>query len=75
MNFSRIPAVTVLFSDSVAGAKASAMIYSILQTARGNGLEPYAYMRHLLSELPEFQTTEQIESPLPHKIDFKILKN
>ena len=63
-----------LFSDSVAGAKASAMIYSILQTARGNGLEPYAYMRTLLTELPKCQTPEQIENLLPHKIDNKVLR-
>lgn len=62
-----------LFSDSVAGAKASAMIYSILQSARGNGLEPYAYMRHLLTELPKRQSAEQIEKLLPHKIDCKLL--
>lgn len=62
-----------LFSDSVAGANASAMIYSILQTARGNGLDPYAYMRHLLTELPKAQTAAQIEKLLPYKIDFKIL--
>jgi hypothetical protein len=62
-----------LFSDSVAGAKASAMIYSILQTARANGLEPYAYMRYLLTELPKCQTPEQIEILLPHKIDCKVL--
>lgn len=62
-----------LFSDSVAGAEASAMIYSILQTARGNGLEPYAYMRHLLTELPRLQTAAEIEKLLPHKIDFRIL--
>lgn len=63
-----------LFSDSVAGAKASAMIYSILQSARGNGLEPYSYMRYLLTELPLCQSADQIEKLLPHKIDFKILK-
>jgi transposase len=62
-----------LFSDSVAGAKASAMIYSILQTARGNGLEPYAYMRHMLTELPKCQSAEQIEKLLPHKIDCLVL--
>jgi hypothetical protein len=62
-----------LFSDSVAGANASAMIYSILQTARANGLEPYVYMRHLLTKLPQCQTADQIEKLLPHKIDFKIL--
>lgn len=63
-----------LFSDTQAGANASGMIYSILQTARGNGLDPYAYMRHLLTELPKAQTADQIEALLPHKIDFKILK-
>lgn len=63
-----------LFSDSVAGAEASAMIYSILQTARANGLEPYAYMRHLLTELPKSQTIDQIEKLLPHTINFKTLK-
>ena len=63
-----------LFSDSVAGAEASAMLYSILQTARGNGLDPYAYMRHLLTELPKAQTADQIEKLTPHKIDFKILR-
>lgn len=62
-----------LFSDSVAGAEASAMIYSILQTARGNGLEPYAYMRYLLTELPLAKTADQIEKLLPHKIDPKVL--
>jgi len=63
-----------LFSDTQAGANASGMIYSILQTARGNGLDPYAYMRHLLTELPKCQTADQIAKLLPHKIDFKILK-
>ena len=62
-----------LFSDSQAGAKASAMIYSILQTARGNGLEPYAYMRYLLTELPKCQSIDQIENLLPYNIDPKIL--
>jgi transposase len=62
-----------LFSDSVSGAKSSAMLYSILQTARGNGLEPYVYLRHLLTELPKCKTADQIEKLSPHKIDFKIL--
>ena len=62
-----------LFSDTVEGAKASAMIYSILQTARGSGLEPYAYMRYLLTELPNCKTAEQLATLLPHKIDPKLL--
>jgi transposase len=63
-----------LFSDTQAGANASGMIYSILQTARGNGLDPYAYMRYLLTELPKCQTADQIEKLTPHKIDSKILR-
>jgi transposase len=62
-----------LFSDSVGGAKASAMLYSIIQTACGNGLEPYAYLKHVFTHLPASQTAEQIEKLLPHKIDFKVL--
>lgn len=62
-----------LFSDTVAGAKASAMIYSILQTAKANGLEPYAFMRHLLTELPKCKTAEELKRLLPYQIDPKVL--
>jgi transposase len=36
----------------VAGAQASAVIYSLMLTCRACGLEPYAYLRHVLTELP-----------------------
>lgn len=62
-----------LFNDTVDGAKASAMIYSILQTAKANGLDPYAYMRHLLTELPKCKTAEELELLLPYKIDPRVL--
>lgn len=38
-----------LFHDSVKGAKASAIIYSISETAKLNDLRPYFYFRHLLT--------------------------
>jgi len=41
-----------LFADTVDGAKASAVAYSIIQTAIANGLNPYKYLVHLLTELP-----------------------
>ena len=41
-----------LFSNSVAGAEASAVIYSLMLTCRACGVEPYAYLRHILTELP-----------------------
>lgn len=43
-----------LFHDSVKGAEASAIIYSISETAKLNDLRPYFYFRHLLTELPKY---------------------
>ena len=57
------------FSDSVQGAKASANLYSIIQCAKLNGLEPYAYLRHVFTQLPKAQTVEDIEALLPYQID------
>ena len=48
--------------DTVSGAKASAIIYSIVETAKANGLNPYNYFEHLLTEIPklkEFNTPEE----------------
>ena len=40
------------FSDSVKGAQASAVIYSITETAKLNDLNPYYYIEHLLERMP-----------------------
>lgn len=39
--------------DTVAGAKASVIIYSIAETAKANGLKPYDYFENLLTEIPK----------------------
>lgn len=39
--------------DTVNGAKASAMIYSITETAKANQLKPYEYLKYLLTEIPK----------------------
>jgi len=54
-----------LFSDTPAGANASAVIYSLLQTAKANGHEPYIWLRRVLRDLPAAQTVEEIEALLP----------
>ena len=54
-----------LFADSSQGAKASAVCYSIVETAKLNGLEPYEYLHTVLTNLPYAETVEQIESLLP----------
>jgi transposase len=58
-----------LFSASVNGVKASANLYSLIETAKANGLEPYAYLRYLFTELPRAETVEGIEALLPGNIN------
>ena len=58
-----------LFSVSVKGVKASANLYSLIETAKANGLEPYAYLRHLFSELPKAGNVEAIEALLPGNLN------
>lgn len=58
-----------LFSDTVNGAKASATLYSVIETAKANGLEPYAYLRRIIKDLPGAKTLEDIEALLPWNID------
>lgn len=41
-----------LFADTPAGATASARLYSFIETAKANGVEPYAYLKRVFEELP-----------------------
>jgi transposase len=54
-----------LFSDTVHGARASANLYSLIETAKANGLEPYAYLHRVFSLLPAATTVADIEALLP----------
>ena len=58
-----------LFSDSVKGVTASANLYSLIETAKANGLEPYTYLRYLFTELPKAETVDAIETLLPGNLD------
>ena len=57
-----------MFSNSVAGVKASANLYSLITTAKACGLEPYAYLRKIFTDLPKAQTLEDLEALLPGAI-------
>ena len=48
---------------------ASANLYSLIETAKANGLEPYAYLRYLFTELPKAGTVDAIEALLPGRLD------
>ena len=54
-----------LFSASVRGATSSANIYSLIETAKANGLEPYGYLRQVFTELPKATSVDDIEALLP----------
>ena len=54
-----------LFADSVKGAQASANLYSLIETAKANSLEPYHYLKRVFTELPRACTVADIERLLP----------
>ena len=54
-----------LFSASQQGAASSANLYGLIETAKANGFEPYAYLKRVFTELPNATTLEQIEILLP----------
>ena len=62
-----------LFSDSVKGVKASANLYSLVETAKANKLEPYQYLREVFTRLPQADTVKHIENLLPWSLK-KILE-
>ncbi len=57
-----------LFSGTPEGAQASAQLYSLIETAKANKLEPYAYLRYFFKKLPVAETLEDYEALLPWNI-------
>ncbi|HKJ63929.1 MAG TPA: IS66 family transposase [Desulfopila sp.] len=57
-----------LFSGTAEGAEASSLLYSLIETAKANGLEPYAYLRHVFEQIPMATTLEDYEKLLPWNI-------
>ncbi len=53
--------------EAAGGAQASAMLYSLIETAKANGLTPFNYLHHLLTEIPS--DSENIERLLPWNVD------
>lgn len=54
-----------LFSDTPAGARASATFFSLIETAKANGIEPFDYLHKVLQRLPYAETVEDMEALLP----------
>ena len=57
-----------LFCDTPKGAEASAIVYSLVESAKANGVEPFAYLQHVLVQLPYLGKThshEELETLMP----------
>lgn len=62
-----------LFSDGVKGIESGTNLYSLIETAKANRLEPYQYLRHVFTELPKADSVEAIEALLPANIDVDLI--
>jgi len=58
-----------LFAGSPAGAQASATLYSLVETAKANEIEPYRYLRFLFERLPFATTQEDYRKLTPAHLD------
>jgi transposase len=54
-----------LFADTVGGARASANLYSLIETCKANRVDPYTYLIDLFRKLPLAKTAEDFEALLP----------
>ena len=57
-----------LFSNTPRGAESSAILYSLIESAKANKLEPYKYLRYLFHHLPAAATKNEFRVLLPDKI-------
>ena len=54
-----------LFSGHPTGARATALLYSLVESAKANGWSPYAYLLYMLENLPQAQTVQDYLALLP----------
>ncbi len=58
-----------LFSGSPRGAHSSATLYSLIETARANSIEPYRYLRYLFTKLPLAESRQDYLALTPQHLD------
>lgn len=58
-----------LFAGSPEGAKATGILFSLIETAKANGHKPYFYLRYLFEHLPLAKTREDYKNLLPQFVD------
>lgn len=60
-----------LFANTPAGARASANLYGLIETAKANAVEPYGYLAHLFTELPQrdLDAGDPVDDLLPWNVE------
>ena len=57
-----------LFSGHAKGAEAGAAIYSLVETAKANGLEPFSYLEYIFERLPFVESRVGYDALLPQNL-------
>ena len=63
-----------LFADTPDGARASASMYSLVESAKANGLAPYDYLYYIMREIPSCKEHADYARLLPHVLTPEIIK-
>lgn len=71
---------TSMSAPLVAGCAALIMenfpgLYGLIETAKANGIEPWAYLRHVFDALPRATSVDQIEALLPQNVDPALIRH
>ncbi len=57
-----------LFADTPGGAHASALYYTLIETAKANGIDPFKYILHLCKHIASIETVDDVEALLPWNV-------
>ena len=57
-----------LFANTPGGAQGSAIIFSMIETAKENGLDPYKYLLHILQTAPAMNLERDVQQLLPWNV-------
>lgn len=64
-----------MFCNTPKGAYASAGIYSLIETAKANDLNPFDYLNYLFNKLPDANSKNELLNLLPTKINSEELSS
>ena len=63
-----------LFADTPRGAKASAVFYTLIETAKANDIDPYKYLLHLCKHIASVETVDDVEKLMPWNVKDQLTK-